>query len=46
MPDEIQAVLMPVGYYTGDDFERARRPVAAERTHWDRWGQQFSAHGD
>jgi nitroreductase len=40
IPDHIaQAVLLPVAYYTGDDFKPARRIPARQRTYWDRWDQ-------
>jgi nitroreductase len=40
IPDHIaQAVLLPVAYYTGDDFKPARRVPASERTYWDGWDQ-------
>jgi nitroreductase len=40
MPDTItQAALLPVAYYTGDDFKPARRLPAASLTYWDRWGE-------
>jgi nitroreductase len=32
------AVLLPVAYFTGDDFKPARRSPARERTHWNAWG--------
>ena len=35
-----QAALLPVAYYTGDDFKPATRLPARERTHWDGWGQR------
>ena len=39
IPDNIaQAVLLPVAYYTGDDFKPARRIPARQRTYWDQWG--------
>lgn len=39
VPDNIaQAVLLPVAYYTGDDFKPARRIPARQRTYWDQWG--------
>ncbi|MCH7944819.1 MAG: nitroreductase, partial [Armatimonadetes bacterium] len=39
IPDDItQTVLLPVGYYTGDDFRPAKRPPAADFIHWNRWG--------
>ncbi|MGZ4684083.1 MAG: nitroreductase family protein [Acidimicrobiales bacterium] len=40
IPDHItQAALLPVAYYTGDDFKPARRLPASSLTHWDTWGQ-------
>ena len=39
IPDNMaQAVLLPVAYYTGDDFRPARRVPARQRTYWDHWG--------
>jgi len=35
-----QAALLPVAYFTGDDFKPAERKPAAERTYWDGWGEQ------
>ncbi|WP_129670786.1 nitroreductase family protein [Candidatus Chloroploca sp. Khr17] len=35
-----QAVLLPVAYYTGDDFRPAQRASASERTHWNGWKQR------
>jgi nitroreductase len=32
------AVLLPIAYYTGDDFKPAQRVPARERTHWNTWG--------
>jgi nitroreductase len=34
-----QAALLPVAYYTGDDFKPAKRVPARERTYWNGWGQ-------
>jgi hypothetical protein len=34
-----QAVLLPVAYYTGDDFKPARRIPARQRTYWNSWQQ-------
>ena len=34
-----QAALIPVAYYTGDDFKPARRVPARERTYWNGWEQ-------
>jgi nitroreductase len=40
IPDHIaQAVLLPVVYYTDDNFKPARRVPARERTYWDGWDQ-------
>ena len=40
IPDNIaQAALLPVAYYTGDDFRPARRLPARERTYWNGWNQ-------
>jgi nitroreductase len=40
IPDGIrQVALLPVAYYTGDDFKPARRVPARQRTYWNRWGQ-------
>jgi nitroreductase len=36
-PTVTQAALLPVGYYTGDDFKPAPRRPAHEVTYWDRW---------
>jgi nitroreductase len=39
IPDGIaQACLVPVAYYTGDDFRPAVRRRVEELTYWDRWG--------
>lgn len=39
IPDGIvQAGLVPVAYYTGDDFKPARRRPIEEITYWDEWG--------
>jgi nitroreductase len=35
-----QTVLLPVAYYTGDDFKPAKRIPAREITHWDSWGSK------
>ena len=37
-PDVTQAVLLPVAYFTGDDFKPAKRLPAREQTHWNAWG--------
>jgi nitroreductase len=41
IPDDITlAVMLPVGYYTGDRFKPAKRLPARERTHWNGWGKR------
>jgi nitroreductase len=38
IPDTVtQAVLVPVAYYTGDDFKPAHRLPARDRIHWEGW---------
>jgi len=32
-----QAALIPIGYYTGDDFKPAKRRPAEEITYWNTW---------
>jgi nitroreductase len=40
IPEHIrQAALLPVAYYTGDDFKPSKRVPARERTYWNGWGQ-------
>jgi nitroreductase len=39
-PTLTQAVLLPVAYYTGDDFKPAPRSPARERIHWNGWQRQ------
>lgn len=40
IPDDItQAALLPVAYFTGDNFHPAKRQPAREFTYWDGWGQ-------
>ncbi|MCZ6874436.1 MAG: nitroreductase family protein [bacterium] len=34
-----QGALLPVAYFTGDDFQPAKRIPGRERTYWDAWGQ-------
>jgi nitroreductase len=36
--DVTQAALLPVAYYTGEDFKPAARPPVEEITYWDSWG--------
>lgn len=38
-PELTQAALLPVAYYTGDDFRPAKRTPARERTYWNTWGE-------
>jgi nitroreductase len=39
IPDGIaQAALLPIAYYTGNDFKPAKRLPARQRTYWDGWG--------
>ena len=38
LPDHLtQAVLLPVAYYTGEDFQPARRQPLSEVLHWNGW---------
>lgn len=37
--DFTQAVLLPIAYYTGDDFRPGKRIPARELTYWNRWGE-------
>jgi len=41
-PNLTQAALLPVAYYTGEDFKPAQRQPAEERTHWNGWGRRRS----
>jgi nitroreductase len=44
IPDDVtQTALLPVAYYTGDDFQPARRNPASEVTSWNAWGDQLPA---
>jgi len=38
-PTITQTALLPIAYYTGDDFKPAQRLPAAQLTYWDGWGQ-------
>jgi nitroreductase len=39
MPEDVvQAALLPVAYFTGDDFRPAARVPVEEVTYWDTWG--------
>lgn len=35
-----QAALLPIAYFTGDDFKVAKRIPAKEVTSWDTWGER------
>lgn len=40
IPDSVtQAVLLPIAYYTGTDFQPAPRRPGRELTYWNTWGQ-------
>lgn len=40
IPDNVtQAALLPVAYFTGEDFRPARRIPAPKVTSWNQWGQ-------
>jgi len=40
IPDTVsQAALIPIGYYTGDDFKPAKRRPVEEITFWNSWKQ-------
>lgn len=41
--DVTQAALLPVAYYTGDDFHPAKRLPVAQVASWDSWGSQRQA---
>ena len=39
IPDDVtQVALLPVAYFTGDDFKPASRPPVEGITYWDGWG--------
>lgn len=41
IPDNItQAALLPVAYFTGEDFRPAKRIPARELTFWNSWGNR------
>ena len=39
-PTLTQAVLIPVAYFLGDDFQPAKRTPVAERISWNGWGRK------
>src|SRR5262245_50694361 len=45
-PNVTQAALIPLAYYTGDDFKPAQRTPARERTYWNGWQQRDETGGD
>jgi len=44
-PSLTQAVLLPVAYFLGDDFQPAKRTPAIERTSWNGWGRRRGEDG-
>lgn len=43
IPDDvIQTALLPIAYFTGDDFKPAKRLPLEEITHWNGWGRKRS----
>lgn len=46
LPENLtQAALIPLAYYTGDDFRPAKRAPARQSTHWNGWGGQRMPDG-
>jgi nitroreductase len=45
-PKITQAALMPLAYYTGDDFKPAQRTPARERTYWNGWQRDEAKSAD
>ena len=44
IPEDVtQAALLPVAYFTGEDFRPAKRTPARELTSWDSWGERRRA---
>ena len=39
-PEMTQAVLLPMAYFTGEDFKPAKRLPLEQVTHWNAWGQR------
>jgi nitroreductase len=39
-PEMTQAVLLPMAYFTGEDFKPAKRLPLEQVTHWNTWGQR------
>jgi nitroreductase len=44
-PTLTQAALLPVAYYTGDDFQPAKRTPIGELTSWNSWGKRRDEDG-
>ena len=44
-PTLTQAALLPVAYYTGDDFQPAKRTPIGELTSWNGWGGRRGEEG-
>jgi len=42
----VQACMLPVGYYTGDDFKPADRRPIEELAFLDHWGRSVSTTHD
>lgn len=41
IPDDVtQAALLPIAYYTGENFQPAKRIPAVEVTSWNQWGER------
>ena len=40
IPDDVTtAALLPVGYFTGETFQKAKRVPASQLTYWESWGE-------
>ncbi len=41
IPDNVTtAVMLPIGYFTGESFHKAKRNPAKDFTYWDTWGNK------
>ncbi len=45
-PHMTQAVMLPIGYFTGADFKPARRAPAKDVTYWNGWGETRQSVGE
>jgi nitroreductase len=45
-PTLTQAALLPVAYYTGEDFQPAKRTPLGELTSWNGWGRRRGEDGE